>query len=84
MSKKLQVLETDSIRANRTIEKILCPSGRIVYLYNQDGVYFMVFWIKKVISSFEELYRAWLDSMHADRSFDSDEEDDIDKFLLTL
>ena len=56
MTKELKTLETDEIRADRTVEKIQCPSGKIVYVYNQEGNCFMIFGIKENIVSFEDLY----------------------------
>lgn len=58
MIKEIKTLETDEIRADRTVEKILCPSGKTVFVYNQEGVCFMVFGIKRAIASFEELYNS--------------------------
>lgn len=50
----MKQLETEYIRSDKTIEKYINSYGKLIFIYNNQGLYFDVFYSKKKLFAFLE------------------------------
>ena len=50
----MKQIETKYIRADRTIEKYLTNNGKTIFIYNNQGLYFDVFFSENKMNDFFE------------------------------
>jgi len=73
----MEPLETIELRPDRTIERYISKDGKIMFIYNNQGLYFDVFFSEEKMNDF---FNNKVD--RGDLFFDNEE--DLDEYFMTL